>query len=299
MKKLNNSKGLKFLGILNILLSIIFLIGYYVVIESSMYIFILPFMVLIVFLLVNGVGLFLSHFLLGYILGNLLYIIYLIYSLVALFFETPDLISILIRFIYPLLFLSLLNFRYKKEFSKFSIMKTKSRLFKYTFSTIAIFSSFLLLMPIYNNFQKDPLFLSTIRYKHIDDWVIYKEYYRFQISTVWNADDSKSYEHNIFKETQYQRIAVLWNNDSLKWVKSTIDSVYSYDPKETFFSFDSNIVKIKEDKILPLNEGETILKIKTPLGIDSISLEVYREEDELMFRNNNGLVDGLIRIVTQ
>ena len=300
MKKTNSFKRLNILGSLSILLAAISLFAYYYTFsESYMIKFILPIAFFVVFFSLNGIGLLSRHYFLGFILGNLFSIFLILYFFIWIFLEKSHLSTILIRFFYPFILLLLINFRYKNSFTKFSIFKSNNLLHRYSFISFLTILLFLLVFPIYSHFQKDPYFLSSFRYKHVSDWIEIDKSFNFRIQTNREYDYSTSYLHTIYHNTCYEQIIINWNNDSIKVTKNSEDSTYHYNPNETFFSYDSNIIKIKEDNIIPVNEGSTVLYYKNPFGIDSIRLTVYQEDKKLIFKNENGLVDGLIQIKIQ
>ena len=272
-------KGLFFLAGINITLSVLYLISLSILFEEQPSEKALFFIILITFLLyITGIGLIIKHYLFGFIVGNFLGFGLIILSILYL----SNSYKILFISIYSLGLLILINFKYKKLFIKFSILKSPNKKLKYSFNILTSLILVLLSILFFLHIQYNPELFSSIRYKHFGGWYKNGAKYKFLVKKSKSLEGRVIYLHKIIVYKNLNREVIHWNNDTTYWLDHEYDSLLNYDPIEVFMSYDPSIIEIKDSLIIPHKVGRTRLVYKDFNGMDTIEIVVSKISEELL-----------------
>ncbi len=183
-------------------------------------------MILSILLYFNGIGLLTRHYGLGFILGNILGIIWII----GFLYYFSGISRLLSNITYPLILLIFINTKYKGIFKNYSLLKSEMNISRYSLILISIVFLSTHFSLLYAQLQNNPELFATIRYKHIGDWKVDETLYEFDAEGPFDLNGSSAYLHKILIRNNLDRIMVYWNNDTTHWQMASVDTILKYKP---------------------------------------------------------------------
>lgn len=118
-----------------------------------------------------------------------------------------------------------------------------------------------------------PDFMPFMRYRSVPEWSAEDTLYRIEIV---HAVDS-TYRLIVYVSKASKRTLITWFGDSIKAIRYH-DALLRLNSPGDLFGFDSSMIRISGDQIIPRRAGIVPLLVKLPNRVDRLTLRVESEE---------------------